>query len=185
MSFQLTTERLQLQIENDTKAEEVLSFYKKNAALFDRYEPTRPDNFYTLSYQKAAMSYEYSEIIKGKTLRYYVYLKENPSAIIGSVNYSRMEHGPFSRACIGYKFDSDYHGNGYALEACQATIPILFTNYHIHRLEARVSLDNLPSIHLLEKLNFTYEGIEYQSVEINGTFKDHHRYSLLCPANHD
>lgn len=185
MSFQITTGRLQLQIEDASKAEAVLAFYKKNATLFDRFEPTRPDHFYTLEYQKASLAYEYSEIIKGKALRYYVYLKENPSVIIGSVNFAKIEHGPFSRASIGYKFDSNYHGNGYALEACQAAIPILFSNYHIHRIEARVSLDNLPSIRLLEKLDFVYEGIEYQSVEINGIFKDHHRYSLLCPSNHD
>lgn len=184
MSFQLTTRRLQLQIEDASSAEKVLAFYRKNASLFDRFEPTRPNNFYTLAYQTAAMSYEYSEIMKGKNLRYYVYLKDNLSTIIGSVNFARIEHGPFSRASIGYKFDSDYHGKGYALEACQATIPVLFSNYHIHRLEARVSLDNLPSIRLLEKLDFTYEGIEYQSVEVNGVFKDHHRYSLICSSNH-
>lgn len=184
MSFQLTTSRLQLQIEDAAKADKVLAFYKKNAGLFDRFEPTRPNNFYTLAYQTAAMSYEYSEIIKGKSLRYYVYQKDNPDVIIGSVNFARIEHGPFSRASIGYKFDADYQKKGYALEACRAAIPILFSNYHIHRLEARVSLDNIPSIRLLEKLNFTYEGIEYQSVEVNGVFKDHHRYSLICPSNH-
>lgn len=185
MSFQLTTNRLQLQIEDATHAEAILDFYMKNAALFDKYEPTRPEKFYTLAYQKAAVAYEYTEIIKGKNLRYYVYLKNRPSVIIGTINYSRMEHGPFSCASIGYKFDSDYHGNGYALEACKATIPIVFSNYNIHRIEARVALDNLPSIRLLEKLNFVYEGIEYQSVEINGVFKDHHRYSLLNSLTHD
>ncbi|MGN0438915.1 MAG: GNAT family N-acetyltransferase [Lachnospiraceae bacterium] len=182
MSFQLTTNRLQLQIEDEKKADAVFAFYKKNAILFDRFEPTRPQNFYTLAYQKAALSYEYTEIMKGRTLRYYVYLKENPSVIIGSVNFARMEHGPFSKASIGYKFDADYQGKGYALEACEAAIPIIFSNYKIHRIEARVCLDNTPSIKLLEKLHFVYEGIEYQSIEVNGTYKDHHRYSLLSPS---
>lgn len=185
MSFQLTTNRLQLQIEDSASAQKILDFYKKNATLFDKYEPTRPDNFYTLAYQEKAITYEYSEIMKGKSLRYYVYLKGAPSIIIGSVNFSRIEHGPFSRTSIGYKFDSEYQGKGYALEACQATIPILFSNYHIHRIEARVALDNFPSIRLLEKLNFVYEGIEYKSVEVNNVFRDHHRYSLINPAIHD
>lgn len=180
MSFQLTTSRLKLQIEDETKAGQILDFYKKNAVLFDLYEPTRPANFYTLAYQKAAVAYEYSEIIKGKNLRYYIYLK-NGSPIIGSINFSRMEHGPFSRVSIGYKLDKDYHGKGYALEACQAAIPVIFSNYKIHRIEARVAPDNTPSIKLLEKLHFQYEGIEYQGVEIGGSFKDHHRYSLLNP----
>lgn len=181
MSFKITTSRLQLQIEDSTKAEQILEFYKRNAPLFDRFEPTRPNQFYTLEFQKKFTDHEYTEIIKGKTLRYYVYLQNQPDIIIGSVNYARIEHGPFSHASMGYKFDQDYHGQGYALEACLATLPVIFNNYKIHRIEARVAPDNYPSIKLLEKMNFMYEGIEYKSVEINGTFKDHHRYCLLNP----
>lgn len=182
MSFKLTTNRLILQIEDAAKAGDVLSFYQNNRSLFEYFEPTRPHNFYTLAYQKAAMQYEYSEIIKGKSLRYYIYLKETPDTIIGSVNFSRMEHSPFSKASLGYKLDASYHGHGYATEACQAAIPVIFSNYNIHRIEARVSPDNIPSIKLLERLAFRYEGIEYQSVEVNGTYRDHYRYSLINPG---
>ena len=58
---------------------------------------------------------------------------------------------------------------------------ILFSNYKIHRIEARVAPDNIPSIKLLERLHFRFEGIEYQSVEVNGRYTDHYRYSLLAP----
>lgn len=180
MSFSLTTPRLILRIEDANKSADILAFYKNNQSLFDRYEPTRPHSFYTEEYQQRAVAYEYSEIIKGKTLRYYIYLKEQPDIIIGSVNFSRMEHGPFSKVSIGYKFDKTYHKNGYALEACQAAIPVIFSNYNIHRIEARVAPDNLPSIKLLERLHFRFEGIEYESVEVNGHFRDHYRYSLLA-----
>ena len=182
MSFSISTNRLILKIEDATKAKDILDFYQNNADLFDQYEPTRPANFYTLAFQNAAIAREYSDIVKGKTLRYYVYLKEQPDIIIGSVNFSRMEHGPFSHASIGYKFDKSYHGKGYALEACRAAIPVIFDNYKIHRIEARVSPNNYASIKLLEKLGFQYEGIEYLSIEINGVFQDHHRYSLINPS---
>lgn len=184
MSFKITTERLILTIEDGTKSQEILAFYQRNKELFERFEPTRPDNFYTDAYQKASVSYEYSQIIKGKTLRYYIYLRNQPDTIIGSVNFSRLEHGPFSKASIGYKLDAAYQGHGYATEACQVAIPVLFTNYRIHRIEARVSPNNLPSIKLLERLNFRFEGIEYESVEVNGHFTDHYRYSLLAPSDH-
>lgn len=183
MSFSLTTDRLILTIEDSNKTSEILAFYQNNKDLFERFEPTRPNNFYTLEYQRAAVSYEYSEIIKGKTLRYYVYLKEQPDTIIGSVNFSRMEHGPFSKATIGYKMDAAHHGQGYAFEACQAAIPVIFSNYNIHRIEARVAPNNIPSIKLLERLGFRFEGIEYQSVEVNGHYTDHYRYSLLSTNN--
>lgn len=179
MSFTLTTDRLILQVENSSKASQVLSFYHKNRELFERFEPTRPDSFYTLDYQTVSMDYEYNAAMKGKSLRYYIYLKEHPDQMIGSVNFSQIMHGPFSRASIGYKLDADYHGYGYAFEACQATIAVIFSDYRIHRLDARVALDNTPSIKLLERLNFRFEGIEYQGVEVNGIFKDHYRYGLI------
>ena len=181
MSFRLITDRLILQVEDSSKAEQILSFYERNSMIFDLFEPTRPDNFYTLTYQKAVLQYEYSEIVKGKTLRYYIYLKDSPDTIIGSLNFSRIEHGPFSRTSIGYKIDRDYQNQGYATEACQAAIPVLFSNYKIHRIEARVSPDNISSIKLLEHLGFQFEGLEYKSVEVNGVFQDHFRYSLIAP----
>ena len=180
MSFTLSTERLLLRVEDSTKARDVLAFYQNNKELFEKYEPTRSSGFYTLDYQETVMNYEYSETVKGHTLRYYVYEKNEPDTIIGSVNFTRIEHGPFSRTMIGYKFDAAYHKKGYAYEACLAAIDIIFSNYKIHRIEARVAPDNIPSIKLLEKLGFQFEGIEYESVEVNGSFKDHYRYSLLA-----
>lgn len=182
MSFLLETHRLLLRVEDASVAPQVLALYNRNKSAFEQYEPTRPDNFYTLSYQKAAIQYEYTECMKGRSLRYYIYKRTSPDTIIGSVNFSRIEHGPFSHASIGYKIDTKEQGNGYATEACEAAIPILFSNYKIHRIEARVAPSNLASIKLLEHLLFRFEGIEYQSVEVNGLFCDHYRYSLLSPV---
>ena len=179
MSFSLTTNRLLLHVEDESIADKVLDFYIENQLFFDNVEPTRPNNFYTLAYQEAALKYEHSETIKGHTIRYFVYRKENPDIIIGSVNFSKIQGAPFSCASIGYKFHHDYWGQGYATESCQAAISMLFSDYRIHRIEGRVLTDNISSIHVLERLGFTYEGREYKSVEINGVFTDHFRYSLL------
>lgn len=179
MSFTLTTPRLLLQVETSQKAPAVLEFYQYNRLLFERFEPTRPHNFYTIEYQTAAMDAEYNHAVKGKSIRYYIYLKAQPDFIIGTVNFSNILHGPFSRASIGYKLDKRYHGNGYAFEACTAAISTMFLSYRLHRIDARVSPDNPPSIKLLERLGFQYEGIEYQGVEVNGVFKDHYRYGLI------
>ena len=54
------TDRLILAIKSSDIAGEVLEFYKKNAKTFERYEPTRPDDFYTLAYHVEAMEGELS-----------------------------------------------------------------------------------------------------------------------------
>ncbi len=180
MSFTITTDRLILKVLDSVYAPKVLSFYQNNKTLFETFEPTRPQNFYTLDFQTAFMDYEYNDTIKGKTLRYYIFLKEDPHTIIGSVNFSNIVHGPFSKTAIGYKLDQHYHGFGYATEGCKAAINIIFTNYKIHRIEARIAPENIPSIKLIERIGFCYEGIEYKGVEVNGVFRDHYRYSLLA-----
>lgn len=181
MSFTLNTNRLILKVLDKSFAPQVLTFYQNNRAQFEAFEPTRPEKFYTLEFQTAFMDYEYQDIIKGKTLRYYIFLKNAPDTIIGSVNFSKITHGPFSRASIGYKLDRQYQGFGYAAESCTAAIEVLFSSYKIHRIDARVAPENIPSIKVLERLGFQYEGIEYKGVEINGSFKDHYRYGLLAP----
>lgn len=184
MSFVVNTPRLILQVEDASIAEKALIFYDENREYFDRFEPTRPDTFYTLDYQQAAAEYEYNETVKGHSLRYYIYLKNDPERIIGSINLFRIRPMPFSTASIGYKLHHDFWGNGYATESCLAAISVMFSNYNTHRIEAKVAPDNIRSIHVLERLGFTYEGVEYKSVHVQGEFRDHLRYSLLNADHH-
>ena len=184
MSFIVNTKRLIMKVEDESIAPRALEFYIENREYFDPYEPTRPSTFYTLEYQQAAAEYEYKETVKGHSLRYYVYTKDAPDRIIGSINFFNIRPVPFSTASIGYKFHHEVWGKGYALEGCQAAIAVMFSNYNTHRIEARVSPSNIRSIHLLERLGFSYEGLEYKSVSINGVFTDHQRYSLINSDHH-
>ncbi len=59
---------------------------------------------------------------------------------------------------IGYVFNSNYHGSGYATEACRAVL-----NHGFHQLEARrvvtgTAAANQPSRRLLERLGFQKTG---------------------------
>lgn len=184
MSFLVNTPRLIMKVENDKAADKVLKFYNENRMYFDPFEPTRPEAFYTLEYQQASAQYEYNETMKGHALRYYLYLRNDPSVLVGSVNFFRIRPIPFSSASIGYKLHHDFWGMGFATESCQAAIQVMFSDYNTHRIEAKVSPDNVRSIHVLERLGFTYEGIEYKSVQVDGEFKDHLRYSLLNSDYH-
>ena len=50
--------------------------------------------------------------------------------------------------------------------------------YH-HRLNAYVVPGNLPSIRLIERLSFSYEGIAREYAKIQGVWQDHLQYSLI------
>ena len=78
------TDRLILAIELPEIADKVLEFYIKNASTFERYEPTRPEDFYTLEYHQQAMEGELSLYDMGSFVRYYIYTKDDPDLIVSA-----------------------------------------------------------------------------------------------------
>lgn len=187
MDFLYETKRLVLAVRHQTEAQKVLDFYKKNKAYFEAFELTRPGNFYTTAFQSASLNIEYQEILNSRFMRYWIYEKEsfkkNPdiAPIIGSVCLSNIRRNGFYSGMFGYKLDHDYWGQGYALEACQKFIDILFSNNDMHRLEAFIMPSNEHSIRLIERLGFHYEGTDRKCIEVNHRFEDHLRYALLNP----
>ncbi|MBH1941905.1 GNAT family N-acetyltransferase [Mobilitalea sibirica] len=179
MSFE--TPRLSIKILNKEAANLVLSFYEENKVIFEPWEPKRSENFYTLSYQKSSLSMEYHQMLEGKLLRYWVFLKDNPDEIIGSFCFQNFLRGPYQSCCLGYKFGQKHQHLGYAYESIQKGIEVLFEECNIHRIEAFIMPNNHPSIRLIEKLHFIYEGFSFSYAQINGLWTDHRRYSLIHP----
>ncbi len=164
-------------------ARDALSFQTRNRELFERYEPTRPDDFYTLGHQRMLLRAEYRLALKLQTVRFYVFLKEDPSFIVGTVCLHDIIRLPFSCCEVGYKFDREYHHRGFAREAVRELLRVAFYDVGLHRVFARVVPDNEPSIRLLEDLGFSMEGMEKSSVLICGEWTDHLRYALISPID--
>jgi len=59
---------------------------------------------------------------------------------------------------LGYVFNKDYHGMGYAAEAARALLDDIFTNQNVRRVIAMCNPLNVPSWRLLERLGFRREG---------------------------
>ena len=180
MLLQYETSRLILKVLTPDAAETVLDFYLQDKELFERYEADRPAGFYTVSFQKNTLHAEYSLAMKLSAVRYYVFLKENSTAPIGTVCLYNISNS-FARCEIGYKFLSAYHHHGYAAEAIERCIDVAFSDLGIHRICAMVQPANASSIHLLETLGFQKEGICRHYLCIKGRWVDHLQYSLLSP----
>ena len=70
--------------------------------------------------------------------------------------YSDLETG----VCrIGYFLDCREHNHGYATEALLAVIRWLFRDTDVERIEAGVTLHNVPSYRVLEKTGFIREKV--------------------------
>lgn len=181
MNFEQTTDRLILRILSADDAEKVLQFYKDNAAIFEQFEPLIGNDFYSLEHQKNLLTYEYQEILKLHMLRFWIFEKDNPDRIIGTVSFHNISPNIYSSAQLGYKMDQHFWRKSYCYEAIKAGIRIVSGDIGIRRYEALVLPDNTPSICLLKKLGFHKEGLLVDKVFLQNRWRDHYLYGYIVP----
>ena len=171
MNAEYETERLSLMVLTDKEAPLVLNFYEKNLEDFSKYEPIPKKEVHSLSYQARNMQYEYAAYCQGKIVRYYLFLKDNPFQIIGTLSYRNIHYG-YKRTCeIGYKMDLDFRHQGYMHEAISFCDQRIFES-GIHRIEAYVLPSNQHSIDLLQGLGYEREGLLHDKAFLNGKYID-------------
>lgn len=185
MNFTYETERLQLKILTENYAPAVLSFLSRNRDIFEPYEALKHKMYYTEVYQQKNLKLEYTSFLELRYIRFYVFEKGNGNDIIGTVSFSNILKSPYCSACIGYKFDHRFQHMGYATEAVTCAAFAMFRDAEFHRLEAYVMPKNLPSIKLLERIGFEYEGRSRELICVQGEYRDHLRYALINNFTHE
>jgi len=182
MNFRYDTERTILKILNGNSAGDVLRFYLSNREIFERYEAQRPANFYTDSYQRRVLNYEYNMCVKQSNIRFWVYDKSDVEHVIGTICLRDITRSVYQSCEVGYKFAQRFWHMGYATETLEKCIDIAFNELRLHRIVAHVMPENTPSIKLLYRLGFDYEGIARHSALIRGKWENHAVYSLIAPS---
>ncbi|NUU64146.1 GNAT family N-acetyltransferase [Paenibacillus agri] len=112
-----------------------------------------------------------------KAIRFSIINKES-NEIIGSCGYNSLDFEN-EKAEIGYDIAKSFWGKGYASEALSSLLDYAFSSLKLNRIEAKVDPQNVNSIKLLQKLNFTFEGTLRQYERVDGKFNDLNVYSKL------
>ena len=182
MHTRYETDRLVLRILNARHRRKILEFLQNNRTVFDACEPLKPAAFYTEEFQRRLIAQEYHSSMRNTFFRFYIFRKEQPDQIIGSVSFGQIQEAPFYSCSIGYKLDTRFQGFGYAREAVSAAISILCDTIPIHRITAYILPENTRSIRLAEELHFQYEGTCMRLVNIGGNWRDHLKYVYINHA---
>ncbi len=98
--------------------------------------------------------------------------------IIGVVNLSQIFYRNFENTYLGYYIDVDFAGQGLMLEGLRLAIDHAFHKLDLHRVEANIQPENIPSINLMKRLGFTKEGFSRRYLKINERWCDHERWAL-------
>ena len=99
-------------------------------------------------------------------------------AIVGFLNISEIVRGSFKSAFVGYGGVAEYAGQGYMTEAMRLLLREAFTTIGLHRLEANIQPENLPSIALAKRSGFELEGFSPRYLKIGGRWRDHERWAI-------
>lgn len=175
----LETDRLLLKSSNCSFAEMLVQYYNKNRIFLELFEPQREDSFYRTDEQISIMQNEICLQNEKLSFRFYIFLKESPNSIIGSVALNNIVWGSFLSCFIGYKLSEDYLNRGYMTEAVRRIIDFAFDDLKLHRIEGNVMPINEPSLAVLRKCNFINEGYAPKYLQINGIWEDHIHMVLL------
>ena len=76
-------------------------------------------------------------------------------------------------------FDVGHQKQGYASEAINHLIAMLFNDFAKHRLTAVIDTRNTSAMNLLEKLGFRREAHYRQNIFFKGAWGDEYLYALL------
>jgi RimJ/RimL family protein N-acetyltransferase len=85
------------------------------------------------------------------------------------------------RSCeLGYWLRRDAVGRGLMTEAANGLIHFGFARVGLHRIRCAAATDNLPSLRVIQRLGFHFEGIARQAELVGSRWLDHALFARLA-----
>lgn len=128
--------------DGDALCEMILQLQASDLAKYDQPWPTDPEAIRGV----AAWFAEGDQFLA-------VCLKDG-GRFIGFVALNGEGEGPGRRLNLGYIFNFDYHGQGYATEACEAALDWAFSEQQVATMVSGTADANVASCRLLARLGF-------------------------------
>jgi ribosomal-protein-alanine N-acetyltransferase len=96
----------------------------------------------------------------------------------GQLNVSSISYGSLSSASIGYWVAERFAGRNVTPTAVALATDHCFFGVGLHRMEICIRPENEPSLRVVDKLGFRYEGLRRRFIHINGDWRDHFCFAL-------
>ncbi|MEL6534996.1 MAG: GNAT family protein [Bacteroidota bacterium] len=179
VTMAITSPRLLLQSPSEVSPSSMLAYATRNEVFFAPWLPKRHPDFLTLPFQEKLLAARAQEMEAGREVTFYFSEQDTPHQIIGDLSFFGIIRGAMLSCLVGYKTDGNHLRQGYMREALQRGIDLVFDEMGLHRVEANIMPRNEPSVGLIKKLGFEYQGVAKRIIKINGVWEDHAQYVLL------
>lgn len=129
--------------------------------------------------KKEKEKYEKGISTFNRSFLYFQLIDKITGSIIGWCGYHTW-HLDHSRAEIGYTLtNDDFKEKGIMTEALFSIVEYGFKKMDLNRIEVYIEPDNIPSLKVIQKLNFKKEGHLREHYRKNGVVEDSLVFSLL------
>ncbi len=105
--------------------------------------------------------------------------RKDDGMLVGEVSL-KLESKAALQGEVGYVFNPDYGGRGYATEAVEAMIDFGFSAFGLHRIFARLDTQNTGSIRVVERLGLRREAHLIENDRFDGVWGDEYIYAVLA-----
>ena len=176
--FALETENLRLSVLRKSEAPRISEYLLNNMEFHRKFSQTHTDDYFTVSTQKKYLAYDCNSFLEGSLVPFWISI-QGDEKVIGRVSFFNFAFGGMMSCACGYHLDKDHTGRGYMTEALRGAMAFVFDEYKLHRIEAFIVPENTPSINLVKRLGFHYEGLRRSYMHINGEYRDHEAFYFL------
>jgi ribosomal-protein-alanine N-acetyltransferase len=150
---------------------------QRNRGFLAPWEPVRPDSYFTLAGQEAAVAESLARYAAGALVPYAIL--DDSGAVVGRINLNNVVRGAFQSASVGYWLAEEAGGRGYATQAVAEIVTAAFGDLSLHRLEAGTVPDNVRSQAVLRRNGFEQYGYAPRYLSIAGRWQDHLLFQRL------
>ena len=105
--------------------------------------------------------------------------------LVGGITLESIRGWPARTAMLGYWIGFRYTRRGYMSDAVTTLASHAFGAFGLSRLEAVCIPENVASRRLLERCGFGYEGPAEAYLEINSSWRDHDRFTLISTGRRE
>ena len=106
------------------------------------------------------------------------FIVEHDGELAGQLNVSSIAWGSLSSASIGYWVSERFAGKSITPTAVALATDYCFYQLGLHRMEICIRPENEPSLRVVEKLGFRYEGLRRRFIHIDGDWRDHFCFAV-------
>jgi len=148
----------------------------ENRAWLRQWEATNPSGFTSHDVRGSIRSLQ-TNARAGLGLPFAI---ELDGRFVGQLNVSGITYGSLGSATIGYWVTRAAAGHDATPTAVALATDYCFRVLGLHRMEVCIRPENAPSLRVVEKLGFRYEGLRRRYIHINGMWRDHFCFALVA-----